>query len=157
MKSKSVLCAVVLLAVGILMFGTGCSAASAARENSRAIACTSNLKQIVLGILLFADDNSDKLPAAQEWEKKISSYVGDEKTFVCPKTKQHYLYFGNGQETSKIENRDTVILLVCESDHVRKMNVAFLDGHCASMDTKTVKAAIEAAKAAGNDALPVLK
>ena len=83
MKGKSVQCAIVLLAVGILIFGTGFF--EPAREKGLAIACTNNLKQIVLGIILFSDDNSDKLPAAQDWEKKISSYVGGRKHLSAPK------------------------------------------------------------------------
>src|SRR5215467_15926223 len=61
-----------------------------AKEKAKAIKCSSNEKQIALGYLLYASDNSDYLPLAAdlknaspcEWFWEISRYIASETTSV---------------------------------------------------------------------------
>ncbi|MDX9980639.1 MAG: type II secretion system protein [Lentisphaeria bacterium] len=81
-----------------------------AREKARQISCTSNLKQIGLGSIMYANDNNDRWPLNQwsadsvptftyhfknidgtsivsrhrPWYWHIYNYVNDSKIFVCP-------------------------------------------------------------------------
>ncbi|MDX9980954.1 MAG: DUF1559 domain-containing protein [Lentisphaeria bacterium] len=77
-----------------------------AREKARAISCTSQLKQIGLGWIMYTDDNKERTVRAfnnladtgypytvtngvrrgQGWGPRIFPYVGDIKTFGCPST-----------------------------------------------------------------------
>ncbi len=69
-----------------------------AREKARAISCTSQMKQIGLGWIMYTDDNKERTvrydgnPSTVEngvtrgghWNTRIFPYVGDIKTFGCP-------------------------------------------------------------------------
>jgi prepilin-type processing-associated H-X9-DG protein/prepilin-type N-terminal cleavage/methylation domain-containing protein len=69
-----------------------------AREKARAISCTSQLKQIGLGWIMYTDDNAERTPKydgnattyengirrGSHWNTRIYPYVGDIKTFGCP-------------------------------------------------------------------------
>lgn len=68
-----------------------------AREQAKRIVCASNLKQMGLGISLYAIDNSDSLPLhhrgswLQDLSYKTTDYIidvgGDRRTFFCPSDK----------------------------------------------------------------------
>jgi prepilin-type N-terminal cleavage/methylation domain-containing protein/prepilin-type processing-associated H-X9-DG protein len=85
-----------------------------ARENARRASCQSNLKQIGLGILQYAQDYDEKNPltynrapgSSQEWASTnvgdykwmdaIFPYVKSEQIFVCPSSSnQRYQYYKN--------------------------------------------------------------
>src|SRR5213075_388061 len=61
-----------------------------AKQKAKAIKCASNEKQIALGYLLYASDNSDYLPLAAdlknaspcEWFWEISRYIAKETASV---------------------------------------------------------------------------
>ncbi len=69
-----------------------------ARENARRTSCTSNLKQIGLGLLQYSQDYDEKLPhdyfgpdtdssgrgGAYKWMDAIYPYVKSEQIFICP-------------------------------------------------------------------------
>ena len=69
-----------------------------ARENARRTSCTSNLKQIGLGLIQYSQDYDEKLPhdyfgpdtdssgrgGAYKWMDAIYPYVKSEQIFVCP-------------------------------------------------------------------------
>ena len=71
---------------------------SASKERARRITCTSNLRQINLGIRLYSDDANDTSPATQTTDRianyyktLMQSYVGlngppspQDKLFACP-------------------------------------------------------------------------
>jgi len=62
---------------------------SRARENARRASCTSNLKQIGLGILQYVQDNDESMPSTQiggeqNWEEVLQPYVKSYQVFLCP-------------------------------------------------------------------------
>jgi len=85
-----------------------------AKEKAKTISCMSNEKQIALGYLLYAQDNSDFLPVAAasqggaaayapEWSREISSYITKSQTNIsglnvqgtvakCPSAKLDLIY-----------------------------------------------------------------
>ncbi|HEX8834549.1 MAG TPA: DUF1559 domain-containing protein, partial [Abditibacteriaceae bacterium] len=67
-----------------------------ARENARRSSCQSNLKQIGIGLIQYAQDNDESLPAYQgdatstpanvAWSFVIQPYVKSTQVFKCPST-----------------------------------------------------------------------
>ncbi len=62
-----------------------------ARENARRSSCTSNLKQIGLGIAQYTQDYDEKMPASSEvggikirMHEKVQPYLKSEQIFACP-------------------------------------------------------------------------
>ena len=62
-----------------------------ARAKAHAISCTSNLKQLALGLTMYMDDNSDKTPGRRNLQGAyvangtlINKYINSEEVFVCP-------------------------------------------------------------------------
>jgi prepilin-type N-terminal cleavage/methylation domain-containing protein/prepilin-type processing-associated H-X9-DG protein len=69
-----------------------------ARENARRASCLSNLKQIGLGIMMYAQDYDDAYPMSQRdegagssnWYADVQPYVGDYQVYVCPSSSEGY-------------------------------------------------------------------
>lgn len=63
---------------------------SKARENARKASCTNNLKQIGIGLRLYANEHSDSFPTDNNGKSKESlsllynSYIGIREIFSCP-------------------------------------------------------------------------
>ncbi len=55
-----------------------------ARESARSVSCLSNIKQQSLGMLMYAQDYDEKLPAATAWMDMTEPYVKSEMTLHCP-------------------------------------------------------------------------
>jgi prepilin-type N-terminal cleavage/methylation domain-containing protein len=58
-----------------------------AREKARQTTCTSNQRQIAVGLSMYAQDHDNKYPpnpGDTVWTKSLSSYLNDDKLFVCP-------------------------------------------------------------------------
>ena len=57
-----------------------------AHENSRKVACQTNLRQIYLGIQQYVQDNDGWYPAynIESWQYKVSPYAKDVRIFRCP-------------------------------------------------------------------------
>ena len=66
-----------------------------ARENARRAACQSNLKQIGLGMLQYAQDNDERYPAPYlnnvaggYWNFTLQPYLKNQQIVICPSSKQ---------------------------------------------------------------------
>jgi prepilin-type processing-associated H-X9-DG protein len=54
------------------------------RDGARRSSCQSNLKQITLGMMQYAQDYNETLPKAENWIDKLLPYIKSEKLFTCP-------------------------------------------------------------------------
>ena len=114
--------------------------------------CLSNLKQICLGILMYAQDHNEVLPPADRWMDAIAIYLKNEQVFNCPDAPNlQYGYAFNTALSNKpmaeIANPAEVIV-VFETDrntrnahgkptevprpgrHNDGNNFGYVDGHC---------------------------
>lgn len=65
--------------------GAGLLLPALAKEKAKAqgAACMNNLRQISLGLLMYAGDNNETFPRADSWCDAIKKYVGSEIPFHC--------------------------------------------------------------------------
>ncbi|MCW3095528.1 MAG: hypothetical protein JWL77_1146 [Chthonomonadaceae bacterium] len=57
---------------------------SQARARARAVSCLSNVKQIGLGTMMYAEDYDQRLPIAATWQTGIDPYIKNRQVFHCP-------------------------------------------------------------------------
>src|SRR5690606_25769067 len=60
-----------------------------ARENARRTSCTSNMKQMGLGVQMYVQDNDGRYPMSSgdgKWPDYIFPYVKSTQLFTCPST-----------------------------------------------------------------------
>ena len=84
----------VVIAIIAILAAMLLPALAQAREKGRQASCTSNLKQIALASLMYADDNKESFPnhdcgwgnrpVVKCYAMKIYPYVNDLKVFECP-------------------------------------------------------------------------
>ena len=122
-----------------------------AKAKAQAITCLNNARQVTLGILLYADANTNLCPNAVTWCDDVLAEVGSEQTFRCGATpteeRSHFAYNANlsGVDLGEVSDPATTVLII-ESDggwnssgsnnlmrivprHARKIVVGFADGH----------------------------
>jgi prepilin-type processing-associated H-X9-DG protein len=151
---------IILLALGGLCVPVSCLILAAilfpvfaqAREKARQTACMSNLKQLALAQLVYANDYRDQLPIASQWGDLIRPYVKPDE-YRCPSIPkgQGFGYAMNvrlsRQKVSRLGTPGQLPLLYDSSNlawnahdpvtslpnpprHMRRVNnVAFADGH----------------------------
>ena len=119
----------VVIAIIAILAAMLLPALSKAREKAEAISCTSNEKQVMLGIIQYSGDFRQHIPAMWNWRKAnpsdtdplkenyptestlfknkrqnwyavIYNYVGDEKAFLCSSTDATNDLCGFGYNTS---------------------------------------------------------
>ena len=119
-------------------------------ENARRRSCQSNLKQVMLGILQYAQDYNENYPPARKWIDEIFPYVRNEQIFRCPALPagDNYGYALNQNlgalNLAKMDNiAQTVAIYETDSlvrnefgageerayRHLGGSNLAFADGH----------------------------
>ncbi len=78
-----------------------------AREKARQTSCLSNVKQIMLGVMMYAQDYDEVLPIGSNWttpagsivwDQALEPYVKNQQVFICPseQRKQHARNLGYG-------------------------------------------------------------
>lgn len=160
MRTKLLLLSCCLLTVGIFSGCTGpakdmSQVYQRARETSDKADCLSNLKQLSLAMIMFAQDHNETLPDAKTWTDDIRPYFKDEEILRCPSDRGHeYTYAMNSEVSGKkiadmADPMTTVVLF--ESDagkknaadplkslcspprHAGANNFAYVDGHVKSV------------------------
>ena len=116
---------------------------SAAREKARSISCCNNLKQIALAVHLWAADNDDRMPNADDVPDKLVEYVGGEAPMHCPDGGD-YVFFMNGTKIASIKKPSRTIIAICPNHHIGGTMAAFADGHVQTVpEEETLRKAID--------------
>ncbi len=127
----------VVAVVGAIVFPTF----ARSREKARQSNCLSNVKQIMLGMGMFAEDYDGRLPNALTWVDDLQPYTKNEQIFNCPhhSTAQMDSYAMvrrySGVKLEDIDNlAETIIIYEAENGqpayrHNGGMNVGYADGH----------------------------
>jgi hypothetical protein len=90
-----------------------------AKAKAQAMNCVKNVKQLNLAMLMYANDNKDTLPSANNWGDAINQYAGSPRVFQCPAARgvqrSHYAFNAKlaGLTLDKI-NPSTVMLFECK-------------------------------------------
>jgi len=120
-----------------------------AREKARQTSCLSNLKQISLGVLMYAADYDEVHPMADNWSDAVMPYVKNNQIFICPsaadQTQRSYAYNGGLDQTSaRVIPQPALVAMAFDSQpgtnlsggqdlvvsrHNEGANFAFADGH----------------------------
>src|SRR5947209_7161741 len=61
-----------------------CPVYTVCRYRTRPTTCQSNLKQLALATLMYAQDYDDRLPVRRNWSDGIYPYLKNRSVYVCP-------------------------------------------------------------------------
>jgi len=135
--------ALVTAAGGAVGAGVAMPAMTRAREQARFAASMSNLKQIGLGLHMYAQDNDGNFPSDLD---AIKRYVKGDKVFESPLKPGYfegpsYLYIADQSQKA-----DPANVLAYENPEYSwdKIVVLFLDGHVERMDSYEFQSRLEA-------------
>lgn len=127
-----------------VMSGMMLPALAQARSKARAVSDMSNLKQIGLGLFMYADDHNDQYPQSLA---DIWPYVGTGSVFVTPGSNTpvpqnadevragqcDYLYFLAGRRFADMQDAHTVPAACTKPGLLKQgVNVLYADGHVES-------------------------
>jgi prepilin-type processing-associated H-X9-DG protein len=122
-----------------------------AKQKAHGIQCMNNVKQLNLGLIMYADDHKNLLPAGTNWCDALGPYIKNAQTFLCPRGKPgqrcHYAFNARlaGHELKDVQAPAQTVLIF-ETDggwnlaggrellpanprHTRAYVVGFADGH----------------------------
>ena len=126
------------LGAGILL-----PAMAGARDRARDVAGMSNLKQIGLGLMMYAEDHQGDWPANLEQAKSYFGSSGILESLRKPKDFEgpSYVYVGGQPKTTDPRN-----IVVYENPEfcTDRINVLFLDGHVEAMDPEAFRSGLKA-------------
>lgn len=111
--------------------------------------CLSNLKQLGLAVLQYAQDHDETLPSADKWQDELLPYLKNEQAFRCPVAPELECGYAfnaalSGLPLAQIENPAEMIVIFESAQGVRNAsgrpealakrhneggNVAYVDGH----------------------------
>ncbi len=141
---------IVLLMVPIEL-GMLLPALSKAKTKAGGVQCMNNMKQLALGLVMYAGDHDNRLPQGTNWCEAIQPYLGGTQVFKCvngdPTQRSHYAFNArlSGMDIRKIPSPAQTVLIF-ETDggwdvsggpeallqkprHNRAVGLAFVDGH----------------------------
>ena len=75
---------VVLLLIALVLYGVTARVFHRARAPADSRSCLSNVKQLVLGFRMYADDHDGRLPPQPRWAVELYPYVRNSYMFCCP-------------------------------------------------------------------------
>jgi prepilin-type processing-associated H-X9-DG protein len=141
----------VFLLIGPLPVAMLLPALSRAKQKAQGIRCMNNIKQLSLGVTMYASDNKNLFPVGTSWCDSLAPYVKDQATFLCPEGKPglrcHYAFNGKlvGHTMKEIESPAMTVLifetdggwnvnggselLLAKPRHRNAYVVGFADGH----------------------------
>ena len=122
-----------------------------AKQKAQGIMCMNNVKQLNLGLMMYASDNKNLLPDGSRWCDAIKPYAPNPAVFICPQGKpgqrSHYALNSRlvGHETQQIQS-PALTVLIFETDggwnvagdrsllpprprHTGAFVIGFADGH----------------------------
>lgn len=74
-----------VLPLGLISGGIILPQVAKAKQKAAGIICMSNVKQLNLGLIMYANDNKDRFPAGTNWCDSLRGYLGGAtNAFVCP-------------------------------------------------------------------------
>ena len=82
----SVIVALLMIVLVVIVFPILNRALRRMRPKARATSCLSNVKQLQLAMLMYAQDNDDTMPPASEWCDAIYPYTKNYQIYSCPDT-----------------------------------------------------------------------
>jgi len=133
------------LDVNVVVKGLG-KAIGKARGEAVRVKCMTNLRQLYLGCVMYANDNDDKMPATLDVLKP--DYINAPQVFVCPQCGKPYIYAKAvaGKSLQQIANLgETVIIHDPPGAHPGGGNAVYADGHAAWLDAQQFQQAVKAA------------
>jgi len=158
LATAGVVLSLIVVLVGLLGFMAGLMLPALARVKQRAqtITCINNAKQIGLGMILFANSNTNQLPSAATWCDSLATRMGSPNAFLCvngdASKRSHYSFNArlDGIDMSKIQKPSLTVmifeidggwnvsggpeLMLKSSRHGRQYVVVFADGHVESVN-----------------------
>ncbi len=112
----------VVIAIMAILAGLLLPALAKAKEQGRGAACKSNMHQIVLGMLLYADDNRDYLPWAGDVDRDLDPdwvFGGQDNTYANNRTMWTSSSYGFHAEAGSVFSYVTSLQRVARSVYLR--------------------------------------
>ncbi len=134
---------VVALPFIALIMGIMMPALASARDAARQAVCASNLKQLSVAAMMYAETNG-QYPTPEKWCDLLEPYYKDEKILVCPSAGPDRCHYAINPNAKKGCPPNTVLffeskpgwnqsggpeLAATEHHHKEGCNIAFCDGH----------------------------
>ncbi|MEN6575836.1 MAG: hypothetical protein ABFD90_05785 [Phycisphaerales bacterium] len=132
------------VAGGVAGVGVAMPALARAREQARTVASMSNLKQLGLAVIMYADDHDGKTPSDLEQAKP---YYRDSKILESPRKPDwfdgpSYIYIPDQTTAGNVAGN--IVAYENPEFGMDKVLVLFLDGHVEAMDHDRFQSELEA-------------
>jgi prepilin-type processing-associated H-X9-DG protein len=88
-----------------------------AKQKASSIQCMNNVKQLNLGLIMYANDNKDLFPSGAKWCDLVMPYEQASQAFVCPQGKpgqrSHYAFNAKlvGRELKDVQSPAQTVLI----------------------------------------------
>ena len=113
-----------LLTVDALVFLAAFLHVACAREKASAARCLSNVKQLGLGLMMYANDHDERFPSGRQWETAVAARLGQTpgspgNVFVCPTARSRASYGMNAEPSGRSQSEIVelaVTVLLFEAD-----------------------------------------